>query len=278
MDPIATLLALTLTIEAPPSLNSAAERIRRIDRQNLAAALETAGLEEPRAIDVALVPETDPAAQRLPPWVVGRAFGVRDIVIFPARIARYPYDSIESVLRHEVVHLALTAGAGARPLPRWFHEGVATSVEAGWGAADQFRLLMAVLAEPTINDVSGLFRSETHPETELAYLLATALVSDARERHGADLPGRIATRVAAGVLFGEAFAAETGETPDEAAAIAWRSYRTWSRWVPTLFSASAMWTLILLLAVVAFLAQMRRRVQSRKRWADEERDSRDGHL
>jgi hypothetical protein len=275
---LATLLALTLTVDAPPSLASAAQRIRAIDPQNLAAALAGAGLEAPPVVDVTLVPEDDPVAQRVPRWVVGRAFGVRNIVIFPERITRYPYDSLESVLRHEVVHLALSARAGERTLPRWFHEGVATSVEAGWGVTDQLRLLVAALGEPTIEDVSGLFRSEAQPETELAYLLAAALVNDLRERHGTDVPGRIAARVskalqgrATGDSFVQAFMAETGTTPDAAATIAWRSYRTWSRWVPTLFSTSAIWSFILVLAALAFLARKRRRMQLRKRWTEEER-------
>ena len=65
----------------------------------------------------------------MPDWIAGLAFGDRDI--FPVRVLSYPYDSIESVVRHEVVHLALNARAGRGELPRWFHEGVATSVDAG---------------------------------------------------------------------------------------------------------------------------------------------------
>lgn len=273
MDFLATLLALTLTVDAPPSLASAAARIRAVDHQNLAAALEIAGLESPAAVDVTLVPEDDPAAQRTPPWIVGRAFGVRTIVIFPQRVMRYPYDSLESVLRHEVVHLALSARGGGHALPRWFHEGVATSVEAGWRTTDQWRLLVAALGEPTIDDVGGLFRSEAQPDTALAYLLAATLVNDLRERHGADVPGRIVARVAAGVPFPEAFAADTGETPDAAAAIAWRAYRNWIRWVPALASTSAIWSFILVLALIAFLARRRRRMHLRKRWDEETRGS-----
>jgi hypothetical protein len=268
---LATLLALTLTVDAPPSLASAAARIRTIDPQNLVAALEIAGLEAPLAVDVRLVPEDDRVAQQAPSWIVGRAFGVRTIVIFPQRVTRYPYDSLESVVRHEVVHLALSARAGKHRLPRWFHEGVATSVEAGWGTTDQLRLLVTALDEPTIDDVGELFRSEAQPDTALAYLLAAALMNDLRERHGADVPGRIVARVAAGVPFPAAFAAETGESPDAAAAIAWRAYRNWIRWVPALASTSAVWSFIVALAVIAFLARRRRRMQLRKHWDEEQR-------
>ena len=56
---------------------------------------------------------------------------IRTIVVFPARAGAYPYDSLESVVWHEVVHLALSAPAGNQS-PRWFHEGVAMSVDKGY--------------------------------------------------------------------------------------------------------------------------------------------------
>ena len=266
----AAVLALVITVDAPPSLELAAARIRGIDQQDLEQSLIRAGLELPPEITVMLVPEDAPFARESPRWMVGRAFGARDIAIFPARVTSYPYDSLESVLRHEVVHLALFARAAGRPLPRWFHEGVATSVEAGWGVGDELRLVVAALAGPSIEEVSELFRSPAQPDTMLAYLLAAALVNDVRERHGADVPGRIAARVAAGTAFQQAFAMETGETVDAAAARAWKSYRRWTNWVPAVASASAVWTLILVLAFAAFLVRMRQRLLRRRRWAEED--------
>ena len=264
------VVALTLAISAPPSLETAAARVRAIDVRALEAALAAAGLEAPPAVDVTLVPEDDPMARAAPSWVVGRAFGARTIVIFPSRVTRYPYDSLESVMQHEVVHLALFARAGGRPLPRWFHEGVATSVEGGWDLQDQARLLFGALSEPTIDAVSDLFQSEARPDTSLAYLLAAALVSDLRERHGPDVAGRIARRVEAGAPFNRAFARETGETPEAAAAHAWAGYRRWTRWVPAVANASAVWSFILALALLAYIARRRRRARLRKQWEEEE--------
>jgi hypothetical protein len=270
---LAPIVALTIAVNAPPPLGSAAARIRAIDVQALEEALASAGLEAPASVDVRLVPEDKEIAREAPSWIVGRAFGDRDILIFPARVTRYPYDSLESVLQHEVVHLALFAQAGGRRLPRWFHEGVATSVEAGWDATDQARLLFAALSGPTIDDVSSLFASDAQPDTTLAYLLATALVNDLRERHGPDLPGRIARRVEAGAPFARAFVRETGETPDGAAARAWGTYRRWTTWVPAVANASTVWTLILVLAFLAYIARRRRRVRLRRQWDEEERSS-----
>src|SRR5436190_17898849 len=77
-----------LSVDAPPSLSSAAARIRAIDVTDLSDALVRAGLELPRSVNVTLVAEDDPQAREAPPWVVGRAFGSRDIVIVPSRVTR----------------------------------------------------------------------------------------------------------------------------------------------------------------------------------------------
>ena len=273
---IAALLALNIVVSAPASLESEAARIRAIDGRALEAALASAGLRPPPSVTVTLIPESDPIARQVPSWVAGRAFGDSDVVIFPLRVTRYPADSLEGVMQHEVVHLALFIEAGGHPLPRWFHEGVATSVEAGWGMADQGRLLFAALSEPTIDDVGELFRSEAQPDTTAAYLLAAALVNDLRERHGIDVPGRVARRVAAGEAFDRAFVRETGETADAAAAEAWATYRQWTTWVPAVAQASAVWTLILALAFLAYIARRRRRARLHKRWEEEERWPLDG--
>ena len=266
------LSAQGVSFEAPPSLAPAEARLRAIDRDELTAALARAGLGMPADVRVELIAEDDDRARRVPAWIVGSAFGDRDVVIFPSRIAAYPYDSIESVLRHEVVHLALAARAGGRPLPRWFHEGVATSVEAGWSVGDQLRLLVAIAAEPRLPDIARLFESASQPGTTLAYLLAAAFVDDLRERHGAAVPGAIAARVAGGVPFGRAFVMETGESPDAAAARAWAAYRRWVAWLPALTGPNAAWTLIMALAFLAWFARLRQRARRRRQWDDEDLD------
>jgi hypothetical protein len=267
---LAAVVALTLVVQGPPSLDAAAARVRAIDQADLASSLARAGLQAPASVTVTLVPEDAPFARESPRWIVGRAFGDANIVIFPGRVAAYPYDSLESVMRHEIVHLALFDRAAGRRLPRWFHEGVATSVEAGWGMGDELRLALAAMTGPTIHDVNELFRSDAQPDTMLAYLLAAALVNDLRERRGLEIPGRIASRVAEGLPFTQAFEREAGETPDAAAAHAWRTYRRWTTWLPTLASTSATWTLILILAFVAFAVRLRQRIARRRQWSEED--------
>ena len=267
-----------LTVDAPLSLEAAAERVRNIDQAAFSRSLSLAGLPMPRAIVITLVARDDPRATSTPSWVVGLAAGTSDIRIFPDRTGAYPHDSLETVVRHEIVHLALNTRAGERPLPRWFHEGVAVTIESGWGARDEMRLLLAALDPPSLADISRLFASDAHAHTTQAYLLSAALVDDVRERHGSDVPGRIAEQVASGLPFDAAFRAVTGETVADAAARAWRGYRQLSRWFPLVTSSSTVWALILVLSGVAFVVRLRRRRNQRRQWDEEQRDDPDDHL
>ena len=259
-----------MRVTGPTSLEGFARRIRQTDQRQLEQALERAGLQLPRAVHITLIPEHDPRARQTPAWIVGRAFGSQDVVVFPERVMSYPHNSLSSVVRHEIVHLALSARAGGQPLPRWFHEGVAVSVEARWGLSGSLRLLLAAAENPAVADLDRLFDSDRQAETSQAYSLAAALIDDVRQRHGAAAPGAIARHVAGGTPFDRAFALETGETTDEAAARAWRAYRRWGQWVPVVTSPTSLWTLILLLAFVAFVARAYQRQRRRRLWDEEE--------
>jgi hypothetical protein len=265
--------SIELTVEAPPPLAAVADRIEAMDEDRVADSLARAGVELPSRVHVTLVAGDAVAARQVPSWVVGMAFSPDQIVIFPDRIGNYPYDSLEAVVLHELAHLALSARASGRTLPRWFHEGVAESVESGWGVGNELRLLVAAARDPAVDEVSALFASDAVAGTTTAYLLSAALVDDVRRRYGATVPGRIAARVGDGEPFEVAFARETGVTVNDAASAAWRTYRG-LRWIPLLTSASGVWGGILALAVVAFAVRIHRRRQRRRQWDLEEREER----
>ena len=253
-----------------------AARVRAMDTASFAGPLTRAGLALPRRAWVTLVPNGDLRERITPAWVAGQAFNTDVIFVFPGRISSYPHDSVESVVRHELVHLALNVRARERPLPRWFHEGVAVSVESGWGLATQARLLWAAAREPAIEDVNALFQSNAATDKTTAYLLAAALVEDIRRRHGAAVPGAIAGRVAAGASFDDAFTSETGESVQQASSRAWAAYQGWSRWLPMATGSSALWGLILAVAGLAFVVRRRRRAQRRQRWDEEDAQDAEG--
>ena len=266
----APVQAQVVSIDAPAALHAAAARVRGLDWDALDYDLARAGLVIPPAIHVTLVAEDTPRAREVPRWVVGRAFGATHLELFPARTGRYPYASLEAVLRHEVAHLALASAAADKPLPRWFHEGVATSVEGGWSGADQVRLALAALTSPRLGDVRTLFASDAAPDSALAYLLAATVVDDLRMRQGRDVPGAIARRVSEGVPFDQAFEEMTGATPDEAAGRAWRAFRWYTPLLASAASGTAVWLLMLGLAGIAFVVRRTHRARQRARWDAED--------
>jgi len=257
---------------SPPALVA---RIRAVDLTRLGADLRNSGLELPPRCDVALLSEADAHARDVPRWIVGLALEPTQIVIFHDRVLPYPYDSLESVFRHEVTHLALSQRAGGRPLPRWLHEGVAMSIDRGWDTSDRIRLLLAMTGNPATADLTRLFSSGSQPETAEAYGLAAALVADIEQRHGRTTPARIAGRVARGIPFATAFEQEVGDTPDQAAERAWVAYRRWTLWMSALTSETAIWGLIVTLAIVGSIVQARRRRRRRARWDETEEERTD---
>ena len=68
---------LDLTVEAPASLAPVAERVRRMNREQLAKALARVGLKMPLQIRVTLIAEDDLRARAIPVWTVGLASGQR---------------------------------------------------------------------------------------------------------------------------------------------------------------------------------------------------------
>ena len=115
-----------------------------------------------------------------------------------------------------------------------------------------------------------LFGTGDQPDSARAYLLATALIDHVRQRHGASVPGGVATRVADGVPLERAFALETGETVGAARATAWERPLRWTRRILVLASPSGLWTMVMLLAAAAFVARRRRKARHRLRWENDD--------
>src|SRR5688500_11453305 len=119
-----------LIVQAPPSLERAAAKVRAVEPGRLLDAMRLVGLEDPGPpIQVLLGPEGSDLAM-VPPWVSGYAFGEEGvIVLLPGRTPSYPDSSLEELLRHEVAHILVARAAGGQPLPRWFPEGRASCRE-----------------------------------------------------------------------------------------------------------------------------------------------------
>jgi hypothetical protein len=263
-----------LIVEAPRELAPAAESIRSLPPEDLEDASRLAGLTEPGPpIQVLLVLEGSTLARQVPPWISGFADPAAGVVVLlPARTPSFPDSSLEDLLRHEVAHVLIGRAAGGRPLPRWFHEGLAMIAGLSWGLEERSRLTLALFADAPISldELDRRFAGD-QGTVQRAYTVAGAFVRDLVLRHGPQVTGRILAGVAAGLPFDEAFRRATGTALEAAARSFWQRQTFWYRWLPILTSSVTLWLLVTLLALWAMHRRRARDTAQRRIWEVEDR-------
>lgn len=262
-----------LAVEAPGSLAADAARVRALDPGQFAGVQRLVGLADPGPpIRVILAPEGSWPAAAVPRWVAAYAYSERGVIVMlPARSPSYPNTSFTDTLSHEVAHVLIARAAGNRPLPRWFHEGLAMIAGLSWGLDDRSRLTLALLAdrEITLAELDRRLTGEAG-EVHRAYAVSGAFVRDLLDRHGQDTAATILAGVRDGLSFEEAFRRATGERLAEAASSFWRRQTIWYRWVPLLTSSVTLWIGITLLALWAIKKRRERDAALHRRWDEEE--------
>lgn len=261
-----------IDLRAPAAMAPQVARLARFDATRLVAVMRLVGLEDAGPpIPVFLVPEDAPLAQQTPGWIAGFARGSGEVVVFPARAPSYPHDSIEELLQHEVAHVLIGRAAGGRPVPRWFHEGVALAAERTWRLADRTQFAIDVAFSGTVpaSSLDRLFAAGPG-SVDRAYRVSGMLVQDLLKAHGADLPARVLAAMRGGRTFDAAFQACAGTSVDEASRAFWHRRRLWVTWLPWLTTPSALWAIVTLLALAAIARARWRRAA--RRWDEEEGD------
>lgn len=248
-------------------------RVRRVGDEDLSGILNLTGIVGfARPIEVVLVPDDDPLARRTPGWIAGYADSRRRrIVLFPDRVPSYPDGTLPNLVRHEITHLAIDEAAGGRPVPRWFHEGVATVAAREWGLEDRARYALAVVGrrERSTADLDRDFAAGGD-RVARAYALSSAFVRDLIRDHGPGVTAGILTGVGRGLPFPEAFRAATGTSLRRAESLFFGRRAFWTTWVPFLTSSVFLWFAITGLALWAFGARSRRSAALRARWEADE--------
>ncbi len=262
-----------LVVAAPQELAGLGRRVAEIEPRWLTVTLRWTGLEaSPAPIRLFLVPESEPLAHSTPRWVAGFANSAEEVVvIFPARVPRYPYDSLESVVVHEVAHVLVGRATGGRPVPRWFNEGLAMAAARDVELADRTELTWGLLSggPDDLATVEAAFAGG-ESQVQAAYAFAGLLVRAIAERAGPAAPGELLRRVREGESFEAAFQTVVGEPLADFARSFFRRQRLWHRWFPLLTSSTFLWTLILLLAFWARRRRRRRDAELARRWELEE--------
>lgn len=267
-----------LVLEAPVALETELAQLADASRRIVPNLERDLGVSARGPYRIVLIPGTrplDPEIQQLdalaPPWAAGFMVGsLRLGAIRIGEVRRYPYDSAEEVLAHEIVHMLLYDAAG-HPLPAWFSEGVATWEGRRRGVRDFVISASAVLARepPTLAQIDAQFRAGSTSARQ-AYAASLDFVAWSVRRHGPDFVPRVIARL------GDLPVEEAWEiTADESLADSeerWRQRSVWiHRWLPLIGSTSTLWIGISLLAVLAGLARRHRDREMRARWEAEDR-------
>lgn len=266
-----------LRIEAPPELAAVRSRLDAIDRSRFADILQLVDLTNNNApIRIVLAPDNSDWARGVPPWIAGFAVGEADlVVIFPSRSPRYPDDTLEDVLRHEIAHVLIWRSTGGQPVPRWFNEGLAMAAERQRGLGDQTQLLYQLVSgrRDDLDEIDRLFLGGEGEENR-AYVLAGALVHDLLQRYGPTTCRDLLTAVRNGASFEAALKKITGLTPTDLTTEFWQQQRIWTTWIPIITSTTTLWLAVTALAVLAIYRHGRRNREIEARWAKEEEDHR----
>lgn len=269
----------TLTIQSPPELRAVRARLDGYDLRPMAEIVSLVGLDAPGPpIQVLLATDDGKLSGQAPPWAAGYAIGEASlIVLFPSRSPTYPHDSLEDVLRHEVAHILISRAAGGRPVPRWFHEGLAVAVERPWALSDRTRLAAELLfgRRSTLMDLDALFRGDQSGQAR-AYSVSAAIVRDLMQTYGAAAPAAILRAVADGYPFDVALTGVLGRPTTQFETEFWNRQRTWTTWVPLLASSTMLWMGVMGLAAVARRRRRARAAALRAKW-DEDDDGSGWH-
>src|SRR6185295_82917 len=200
-----------LRFAAPPELAAVQRKLESAygnDPKRFNDIAQLVGLTDPRPpIQIVLAPETAAVAREVPLWVAGFASsGSSMVVVFPARSPGYPNGTLEDVLRHEVAHVLIGRASDGRPIPRWFNEGLAMSVERGWRIQDegQFVYQLAIGSRTSLEDLNRMFEGGQTDQIR-AYAFAGALVHDLLQRSGPLTGAVILSRMNNGASFENAF-------------------------------------------------------------------------
>lgn len=261
-----------LVIEAPAELSASRNRLESFDRASLAGIVRMVGLDDPGGpIHVILAAEDSAAATLVSASTAGYAVSSEGLVVlFPARSPRYPHDTLEDVLRHEVAHVLIGRAAGGRAVPRWFHEGVAMAAERPWGLEDRSRLILELVAGPrlAVADIDALFDNDaTRPR---AYALSAAMAREIIRAHGRSAPAAILRELRVSATFDEAMVRAVDRPMRDVERDFWDRQRVWTVWVPLLTSPEVLWLAVIVLAAAAVWQRRKAAAAIRRRWEDEE--------
>ena len=199
-------------------------------------------------------------ATGMPRWVAGVAHSSSGEIM----IARHGPDgaptNLESLLKHEMAHVALYRATGGAKLPRWFHEGIAESFEGGISLTRSQTLAGMVFGAgvPNFDKLDELFHQDG-PQVASAYAASRDFVNFLRDRDGkGDDLRQVLTELKLGHGFKAAFIRAYGVGLEELG-IEWRNGLPGRFvWYPLLAGGTLPFGLVFPLVIVAWVRRRRK--------------------
>lgn len=262
-----------MRVTAPPELEPLAEELRQRSSAEFSTLEALIGVPISSPVLVELHARDDALARRIPRWIAGYTTGDRrTAVLFPDRATNYPHDGFEELLRHELAHVLIDRAAAGNPVPRWFHEGLATAAAGSWGPTDRALITLATIRgdNASLEAIERGFGRSEPDEVRTSYVLSFAFVRFILREFGETAPATILRLVARGYDFETAFHRTTGTSLSSAEGRFHARRSIWNRWIPILSSSVFLWLLVTLLAIFAFGLRRRRDAALLEEWEQAE--------
>lgn len=196
----------------------------------------------------------------MPRWAAGVAHSESGEIVIAKHAPDGSLTDLDSLLRHELAHVALHRATAGEELPRWFHEGVAESFGNEIDLLRSQTLAGAVYGSgvPALEELEGNFHGIDPIAVTVSYAAARDFVNHLRYRDdGSDLR-QLMTELRRGTAFEAAFVKAFGRSLGELDG-EWRSGLSGRFvWFPVISSGGLPFAALSPLIVVA--AVRRRRV------------------
>lgn len=269
-----------VTWEFHERTRSIADELREVHREEWPRVVEELGVEIDGALTIrigrnpeemaALAPEGHPP----PAYASGVAYPHRGLILLTLSAPEtWQRPDIESVLVHELSHVALHRAVKGHRVPRWFSEGVAIH-QAREHNIDRIQVLWSGTASGRLvpmAQLSGAFPEQPH-RVNLAYAQSADFVRWLLARDDGEARFReIIARLGRGQSF-ETALERTYSIPLVNLEIDWHDdlaerFKAW----PLLFGSGGLWVLAALLILVAYVRRKQRDRKKLRQWEREER-------
>lgn len=205
-------------------------------------------------------------ATGMPRWAAGVAHSESGEIVISQHAPDGSRTDLDSLLRHEMAHVALYRATGGNEVPRWFHEGVAESFGNEIDLMRSQTLAGAIFGSgvPRLEQLEENFHGVDAIAATVSYAAARDFVNHLRGRDdGSDLR-QVMSEIRRGTSFEGAFVKSYGRSLDELDS-EWRTGLTGRFvWFPVISSGGLPFAALSPLIVVA---AVRRRRQLREGWA-----------